>query len=59
MDDFEYVQEAEADDFELIKFECFYHSVIDDVAQLIVTNGYNNVMKDIIDAVDRITDKQV
>lgn len=57
MDDFEYVQEA--DDFELIKFGCFYHSVIDDVAQLIVTNGYNNVMKDIIDAVDRITDKQV
>lgn len=57
MDDFDYVQEA--DDFELIKFECFYYSVIDDVAQLIVTNGYNNVMKDIIDAVDRITDKQV
>lgn len=41
-------------DYELMKFECWYWSVIDDVSNLIVTNGYDNIMFDIIQAVERI-----
>lgn len=46
-------------DLELLKFESWYYSVIDDVASLIVTNGYNQVMKDIIDTVARLEQKGV
>ena len=46
-------------ELELLKFESWYYSVIDDVASLIVTNGYNQVMKDIMDTVDRLQNKDV
>lgn len=38
---------------ELIKFECWYHSVIDDMAGLIRVNGYEQVMFDVMQAVQR------
>ena len=39
---------------ELIKFECWYHSVIDDMANLIRANGYEQVMYDVMCAVKRM-----
>ena len=39
---------------ELIKFECWYHSVIDDMAGLIRANGYEQVMYDVMCAVKRL-----
>ena len=39
---------------ELIKFECWYHSVIDDMAGLIRANGYEQVMYDVMCAVQRM-----
>ena len=39
---------------ELIKFECWYHSVIDDMAGLIRVNGYEQVMFDVMCAVKRM-----
>lgn len=54
-----YMDELTEQELELLKFESWYYSVIDDVASLIVTNGYNQVMKDIMDTVDRITNKGV
>lgn len=39
---------------ELIKFECWYHSVIDDMAGLIRANGYEQVMHDVMCAVKRL-----
>ena len=39
---------------ELLKFECWYHSVIDDMAGLIRANGYEQVMYDVMCAVKRL-----
>jgi hypothetical protein len=41
---------------ELIKFECWYHSVIDDMASLIRANGYEQVMFDVMCAVKRMSE---
>ena len=38
---------------ELVRFECWYHSVIDDMAGLIRANGYEQVMYDVMQAVQR------
>lgn len=38
---------------ELVHFECWYHSVIDDMAGLIRANGYEQVMYDVMCAVQR------
>lgn len=54
-----YMDELTDQELELLKFESWYYSVIDDVASLIVTNGYNQVMKDIMDTVDRLQNKDV
>ena len=43
---------------ELIKFECWYHSVIDDMAGLIRANGYEQVMFDVMCAVKRMQEEQ-
>lgn len=60
MSEFAYANgEFDAQELELLKFESWYYSVIDDVASLIVTNGYNQVMKDIMDTVDRLQQKGV
>jgi hypothetical protein len=40
---------------ELIRFECWYHSVIDDMAGLIRANGYEQVMYDVMCAVKRMS----
>ena len=53
------MSEFDAQELELLKFESWYYSVIDDVASLIVTNGYNQVMKDIMDTVARLEQKGV
>ena len=39
---------------EMVKFECWYHSVVDDMASLIKTNGYDQVMYDVMCAVKRM-----
>lgn len=39
---------------ELMHFECWYHSVIDDMAGLIRANGYDKVMYDVMCAVNRM-----
>jgi hypothetical protein len=39
---------------ELLKFECWYHSVIDDMASLVCVNGYEQVMYDVMCAVKRL-----
>ena len=41
---------------ELIQFECWYHSVIDDMAGLIRANGYEQVMYDVMCAVKRLSE---
>jgi hypothetical protein len=43
---------------ELIKFECWYHSVIDDMAGLIRANGYERVMYDVMQAVKRMQEHE-
>ena len=40
---------------ELVHFECWYHSVIDDMAGLIRANGYEQVMYDVMCAVQRMS----
>lgn len=54
----DYMMELDAQEQEQMAFECFYWSVVNDVAMLIKDNGYNEVLKDILDTVDRIIDKQ-
>lgn len=54
----DYMEELDAQEQEQMAFECFYWSVVNDVAMLIKDNGYNEVLKDILDTVDRIIDKQ-
>lgn len=41
------------DEDDVLQFECWYHSVIDDVANLIRANGYDKVMFDVMCAVQR------
>lgn len=48
--------DAHMDD--VLKFECWYHSVIDDVANLIQANGYDKVMMDIQAVLERLENKQ-
>lgn len=43
---------------EMVKFECWYHSVVDDMASLIKTNGYEQVMYDVMCAVQRMTESK-
>lgn len=43
---------------ELMNFECWYHSVIDDMASLIRANGYDTVMYDVMCAVKRMENKE-
>lgn len=50
IDDYE---ECGQDD--VLQFECWYHSVMDDVASLIRANGYDKVMFDIQCAVERMS----
>lgn len=42
---------------ELVQFECWYHSVIDDMAGLIRANGYEQVMYDVMCAVQRMSEE--
>ena len=51
----EYMDDQEQ---ELVKFECWYHSVVDDMASLIKTNGYEQVMYDVMCAVQRMTEER-
>jgi hypothetical protein len=48
--------ECEQDD--VLHFECWYHSVIDDMAGLIRANGYDKVMYDVMCAVNRMQETQ-
>jgi hypothetical protein len=43
---------------ELVHFECWYHSVIDDMAGLIRANGYEQVMYDVMCAVARMKETE-
>lgn len=43
---------------ELVQFECWYHSVVDDMAGLIRANGYEQVMFDVMQAVKRMQETQ-
>lgn len=43
---------------EMVKFECWYHSVVDDMASLIKTNGYDQVMYDVMCAVKRMQESK-
>ena len=43
---------------ELVRFECWYHSVIDDMAGLIRAYGYEQVMFDVMCAVKRMQETQ-
>ena len=43
---------------ELVHFECWYHSVIDDMAGLIRANGYEQVMFDVMCAVKRMSEDE-
>jgi hypothetical protein len=43
---------------DVLKFECWYHSVIDDVANLVRSNGYDKVMLDVQEALKRIEDNK-
>jgi hypothetical protein len=54
----DYMMELDAREKEAMDFEFFYWSVVNDVAMLIKDNGYNEVLKDILDTVQRIVDKQ-
>jgi hypothetical protein len=50
--------EQDQQDYELMEFECWYHSVIDDLAGLIRANGYDKVMFDVMCAVKRMSESQ-
>ena len=43
---------------DVLQAECWYHSVIDDVASLIRANGYDKIMFDIQCAVERMENRQ-
>lgn len=40
---------------DVLQFECWYHSVMDDVASLIRANGHDKIMFDIQCAVERMS----
>lgn len=40
---------------DVLQFECWYHSVMDDVASLIRANGHDKIMYDIQCAVKRMS----
>lgn len=48
----------DAQESELLKFECWYHSVIDDMANLVHVNGYEQVMYDVMCAVKRLKESK-
>jgi hypothetical protein len=48
------IEEFDSQEQELMRFECWYHSVIDDMAGLIRANGYDKVMFDVMCAVRRM-----
>jgi hypothetical protein len=48
--------DAHMDD--VLRFECWYHSVIHDVANLIQANGYDKVMLDVQEALKRMEDSK-
>lgn len=48
------LEEFDSQEQELMRFECWYHSVIDDMAGLIRANGYDKVMYDVMCAVKRM-----
>jgi hypothetical protein len=48
------IEEFDSQEQELMRFECWYHSVIDDMASLIRANGYDKVMFDVMCAVNRM-----
>lgn len=52
---YDLIEDMEAQDQELMQFECWYHSVIDDMAGLIRANGYDKVMFDVMCAVQRMS----
>jgi hypothetical protein len=43
---------------DVLHAECWYHSVIDDVASLIRANGYDQIMYDVMRAVERMENRQ-
>lgn len=43
---------------DVLQFECWYHSVMDDVASLIRANGYDKVMYDVMCAVKRMENRK-
>jgi hypothetical protein len=45
-------------DDDVLQAECWYHSVIDDVASLIRANGYDQIMHDVMCAVKRMENSQ-
>ena len=51
-------EELDAQEQELVRFECWHHSVIDDMAGLIRANGYEQVMFDVMCAVKRMQENK-
>ena len=51
-------EDMDTQEQELMHFECWYHSVIDDMAGLIRANGYEQVMYDVMCAVQRMQETQ-
>ena len=49
-------EDMDTQEQELMHFECWYHSVIDDMAGLIRANGYDKVMYDVMCAVKRMSE---
>ena len=58
MDDMILDNEFDAHMDDVLRFECWYHSVIDDVANLIRSNGYDKVMLDVQEALKRIEENK-
>jgi hypothetical protein len=52
------MEDMDLQEQELMHFECWYHSVIDDMAGLIRANGYEQVMYDVMCAVNRMKETQ-
>lgn len=48
------IEDMDNQEQELVQFECWYHSVVDDMAGLIRANGYEQVMYDVMQAVKRM-----
>ena len=50
--------ESNSNELDEMLFESWYWSTIDDVSNLIVSNNYDNVMKDVRDRVNKIIDER-